>query len=38
MRIAKNVVNSGMIQGILLTDVVFPNEKVAMFNVKIRGY
>ena len=36
MRIAKNVVNSGMIQGILLTDVVFPNEKVAMFNVKIK--
>lgn len=36
MRIAKNVVNSGMIQGILLTDVTFPNEKTAMFNLKIK--
>lgn len=36
MKIAKNIVNLGMVQGILLTDVAFPNEKTATFNLKVK--
>lgn len=36
MVVAKNVVNKGYLQGILKGDVSFPNEKTAVFTVKIK--
>lgn len=36
MQVAKNYLNEGCLQGIILNDVVFPNETTALFSVKLK--
>lgn len=36
MKIAKNIINQGILQGILIGDVAYPNGKTAMFTLKVK--